>query len=110
MNGFNVISRADIGNVPVSSTIIGLGESNGDSKADIFWRDASGNVSLWLINGNVVALNTSLANIWTGWSTDGVGDFNGDQRADILWRGPSGEVVMWNMNAFIINFRNIAAP
>src|SRR4029453_6482915 len=71
---------------------------NKDGKADILWRDTSGNVSMWVMDGTTVTNNSVIANIWTTWSIVGVGDFNGDGKADILWRDTSGYVAVWLMD------------
>jgi hypothetical protein len=51
-----------------SWTVAGIGDYNGDGKADITWRNTSGAVNIWQMNGAVVtsSLLTSLAadNSW----------------------------------------------
>jgi hypothetical protein len=71
---------------------------NGDGKADILWRNASGDLALWLMNGASVSSMASLGIVSTDWTVAGVGDFNGDGKADILWRHTSGAVFLWLMN------------
>ena len=71
---------------------------NGDGKADILWRDTSGAVAIWLMNGTAVASTGILGTVTTDWTIVGVGDFNGDARADILWRHTSGALAVWLMN------------
>jgi FG-GAP-like repeat len=78
--------------------IAGVGDFDGDGRADILWRDDTGNVFMWLMSGNVIAKSYLTANIWTGWSIVGTGDFNGDGKADILWRDTSGNVAGWLMS------------
>jgi YVTN family beta-propeller protein len=50
---------------------------NGDGKSDIAWRDTSGNVAIWEMNGTTI-LNPNTAgvgNVPTTWSIVGTGDF-----------------------------------
>jgi hypothetical protein len=71
---------------------------NGDGKSDILWRDTSGNISMWLMNGSTVISGTGLGNVPTSWSVAQTGDYNGDGMSDILWRDTSGNISMWLMN------------
>jgi hypothetical protein len=71
---------------------------NGDGASDILWRDTSGNVGLWMMDGKLV-LNTSvIANAGLTWSVVGQRDFNGDGTNDLLWRDTSGNVGIWLLN------------
>jgi hypothetical protein len=72
---------------------------NSDAKSDILWRDTSGDVAIWLMNGTTVSSSSTVAaNIPNYWSIAGQRDFNGDGYADILWRDTSGDVSIWLMN------------
>ncbi len=109
MNGGSITSDALTSNGAVvapdaSWSVAGISDFNGDGNADILWRNASGEVSTWLMNGNSI---TSGADVTSGgtavrpdasWSVAGTGDFNGDGNADILWRNASGELTAWLMN------------
>jgi hypothetical protein len=72
---------------------------NGDGKSDIVWRDTSGDVAIWLMNGAQVlqagGVGTAPAAVW---SIVGQRDFNGNGMADLLWRDTSGDVAIWFMN------------
>jgi FG-GAP-like repeat/FG-GAP repeat len=83
---------------------------NGDGYSDIAWRDTSGNVAIWEMNGTTV-LNPNTAgvgNVPTTWSIVGTGDFNGDGRWDILWSDTSGNVAIWEMNGTTVLNLNTA--
>jgi hypothetical protein len=48
--------------------VVGTGDYNGDARSDILWRDTSGNISLWFMNGGTVASSTGLGQVSTIWS------------------------------------------
>jgi hypothetical protein len=66
---------------------------------DILWRDTSGNVAIWLMNGAQITQEIGVGNLPPLWSIAGTGDFNGDGKTDILWRHVlRGDVAIWLMN------------
>ena len=71
---------------------------NGDARSDIAWRDGSGNVAVWLMNGAATIASGGLGNVPTTWSLVGQRDFDGDGEADLLWRDTSGNTSIWFMN------------
>jgi FtsP/CotA-like multicopper oxidase with cupredoxin domain len=73
---------------------------NGDGKSDIAWRDSSGNVAIWEMNGTSILNqpNSFVANVPGNWSIVGIADFNGDAKSDILWQDTNGNVAIWEMN------------
>jgi FG-GAP-like repeat len=87
-----------------SWSFLGAGDFNGDGMSDMLWRNASGEIAEWQMNGTVIAgsgdLNAGAGAIFLGgaWSVAGIGDFNGDGKSDIIWRNASGEVAQWQMN------------
>jgi hypothetical protein len=108
INTSNVLASGSPGFVPTTADVAlahnilcGLTSThdfNGDYKSDILWRDASGNVGMWLMNGSAVSQASVLGNVPGNWSIVGQRDFNGDGNADILWRDTSGNVGLWLMN------------
>ena len=114
MNGTTITSQGIAGNVTPSSAwvIQGVGDFNGDGKADILWRNSTtGEVYIWLMNGTTIASQGDLGIVSpsSGWSILGVGDFNGDGKADILWQNTTtGEVYIWLMNG--ISIRSQGTP
>jgi hypothetical protein len=77
---------------------VGTGDFNGDGKADILWRDASGNVAVSLMDGLQVVQSRVVGNRPNNWTIVGTADFNGDGKSDILWRDTNGDVAIWLMN------------
>jgi FG-GAP-like repeat len=72
---------------------------NGDGMSDIVWRDSSGDVAVWLMNGNQLLQGGGLGNADPSvWKIVGQRDFNGDGKADLLWNDTSGNVAIWLMN------------
>jgi glucose/arabinose dehydrogenase len=71
---------------------------NGDTKSDIAWRDTSGDVAVWLMNGAQVAATAGLGTVANTWSIVGQHDFDGDGKRDLLWRDTSGNIAIWFMN------------
>ena len=98
MNGTQVLSGPDLGNVPTSWTLVGQRDFNDDGKADLLWRNTNGDVAIWFMNGTQVVSTPGLGNVPTSWAIVGTGDFNGDGNADILWRNTNGDLAIWLMN------------
>jgi hypothetical protein len=74
-------------NVGPSWNVVGVGDFNGDGRADILWRNNDGIISDWLAqgDGSFVDNGANSAASVPSWHPIQVADFNGDGRADILW-------------------------
>jgi hypothetical protein len=73
-------------------------DHNGDYKSDIAWRDTSGNMAIWFMNGGQVSSSGWVGTVPSTWSIVGQHDFNGDGLSDWLWRDTSGNTALWLMN------------
>jgi hypothetical protein len=69
-----------------------------DGKDDILWRNASGAVALWSMNGAQKLADQSVSSIGNDWSFVSSADFTGDGKPDLLFRHDSGAVALWTMN------------
>ena len=88
-------------------SIVGVGDFNGNGRADIVWHNASTHeTQLWYMDnhqlvdrGTVLGLDGNPVFIGPPFSIVGVGDFNGDGRADIVWHNASThETQLWYMD------------
>src|SRR3546814_9004571 len=66
--------------------IVGVGDFNGDGKADILWRNIRyGKNQIWRSASSSTI--SALATVGSqSWKVVGIGDFNGDGSTDILWQ------------------------
>jgi hypothetical protein len=87
-------TTASCGSVPKP-----IRDHNGDGRADLLWRNTSGQLVAWYMNGAALVGWLDFGVVSTAWRIDAVADFDGDTRADILWRYQStGAAYMWFMN------------
>lgn len=74
-----------------SFTIVGVGDANGDGRADLVWHRASDGLSeVQFLNGTTSAGGGVISNSAfqsTDWQIVAVGDFNGDGKSDLIFNG-----------------------
>jgi FG-GAP-like repeat/FG-GAP repeat len=107
MSGDQVVQAVDLGQVPLSWTIAGIGDFDGNGSTDILWRNPTGAVAVWLMNGLSVQSSTTIGNVdvTNNWTIAQTGDYNGDGISDILWVDTAGDVAIW----FMLNGLNISS-
>jgi Fibronectin type III domain/FG-GAP-like repeat len=80
--------------------VVGVGDTDGDRRADLVWRHSSGLLGTWFMRGLQV-VRTSLMNasiIDSNWQIAAVGDINLDGKADLVWRHTDGWIGAWMLN------------
>jgi hypothetical protein len=80
-----------------------LGDFDGDGKADLIWTNAAtGERSMWFLNGNAVGGGTTLGVVPVEWVVSATADFDGDGKADIFWTNTAtGDRAIWLMNGSV---------
>jgi hypothetical protein len=71
--------------------------------SDILWRDVSGALVDWSMNGAGIAGSQTLSVAPdSSWTIAEIADFNDDGHSDLLWRNAAGSLSMWTMNGSTI--------
>jgi FG-GAP-like repeat len=73
-DSLNIRSSADLGNVPLSWSIVQTADYNGDGFSDILWEDNTGNLKAWFMQGTTVAKTQTLGNIGLNWTVQSLND------------------------------------
>ena len=86
--------------IQVGGAITASTDFNGDGKSDLIWsNDATGERSLWLMNGTTFSSVVGLGTISSQWHIAATVDLNGDGKPDIVWQNMlTGERLVWLMN------------
>jgi len=108
MNGTTVRAGSGYTNlVPdLNWQIAGVGDFDGDGKADILWRNkTTGENYIFLVNGTTVLGASGYINSVPdpNWEIGAIGDYNGDGKADVLWRNVvTGDDYIFFMNGTVV--------
>jgi FG-GAP-like repeat len=89
--------------VALGNSGVAENDFDGDGKSDILWRNDSGLVYIWYMDGTTIVSDGSVFNLSSDWHYQDTGDFNGDGQADILWRNDSGLIYIWYMDGTTIS-------
>lgn len=76
--------------------------SSAGQGSSVLWRDAGGEIGLWLMNGTSVAKASVIGKVPGNWWVVGQRAFDGSGNADILWRDTDGDIGLWLMNGSTI--------
>ena len=115
MKGSTIAQAVDLGPVPLTWRIAGIGDFDGNGSSDILWEDNVGDVGIWLMetDPNLVQILSAkiLGNVGVTWSIAHTGDYSGNGKADILWIDNTGNLAAWFMNgtsiSAVVNYGNI---
>jgi hypothetical protein len=84
-----------------SWTIAGVGDFNGDGKADLLLSHATGFLGVWYLDGINLTQGALLSPASTGdnkWKVRAVADYNGDGKDDIAFQYSDGTLAIWYMD------------
>src|SRR5437762_8797070 len=108
MNGWTAAAQGLVNAVGDQAwQVKGIGDFDGDGRADILWRSATGDdYFLWMKSGTIATGEVLVKVGDPAWQVQGIGDFDGDGKADLLWRNSStGENYIYLMNGLKIASR-----
>jgi len=83
---------------PLSGSVVGTGDFNGDGQPDLLWLDSGNTPTIQEMNGSSIIATAALPAPPSSWRLVGTGDVNGDAKSDILWQNSGGDVGIWEMD------------
>ena len=74
---------------------LGTGYIDADNVQDVLWAHDSGEVGVWLVEGNT-KVHQTIAGATSDWKFLTIADVTGDGRDNIIWQHESGTVLAWD--------------
>jgi hypothetical protein len=110
-DGGGPVDLGDVG-VNVVAVLDPPDDTNGDHTTDVVWREDTGRVALWEMDGVNVLANNRIADVPNHWRIiDADSDFDGDGNSDILWQENNGTLVLWTLDGpNILSNTAVAVP
>ena len=107
----NINTPQTMTGVAAAWQIVGMGDFNGDDRADVMWRNVSSGQNVIWRSGLASTPQAMAVLAGADWKVKGVTDFNGDGLADVLWRNEVlGQNRIWKSGnaATLIPVANLA--
>lgn len=101
----NVIRVSEVkhrGGAPLSWSLIGITDLDGDGLGDIVWQTPTGQLRALMGRPGRIWSNQPIANLAAGYSPIRLGDFDGNGRGEILLGDGQGRLKLWVMNGATI--------
>ncbi len=116
MNDTPTLNVADVkhrGGAPLSWSLIGATDMDGDGKGDLIWLSPTNDLRSLTSKANRTWVNEQLGQLPSGYSIIKLGDINADSKGDILFKDATGRVKVWLMNgatiALVADLPNVEA-
>jgi hypothetical protein len=84
----------------------GVGDTNGDRRADLLWRNTTtGGLAVWFMENSTV-IGTRMLSIPEvadfNWAIVAIEDVNGDGMSDLIWQHTNGGVAAWTLSGHTV--------